>query len=115
MYDKIDESFTGTSHASILKPFKKKKDGFGLWQQIVVQYSGEANWEKEAKRDLDMMRTIVWKGNMNLTLSHHAKIYYNCYSNIFEAAEHCNNYNNMNARLANIEADHPSGGYRNNF
>ena len=78
LYDKIDESFTGTAHASILKPFKKKKDGFEIWQQIVVQYSVEANWKKEAKRNLDMMRTIMWKGNTNLTLSHHAQMHHNC-------------------------------------
>ena len=36
IYDKIDKSFTGNDHASILKPFKKKKDGFGLEQQIFV-------------------------------------------------------------------------------
>ena len=50
-----------------------------------------------------------------LTLSCHAPKHSNCYSNIVEAAEHCNNYNNVNARLSNIDADHSPGGYRNNF
>lgn len=31
LYDEIDEYFTGNSHASVLKSFKKTKDGFRLW------------------------------------------------------------------------------------
>ena len=71
-----------------------------------------------------MMQIIVWKGNSSITLSLHAQMHLNCYANIVEATEHCEyeepskrtrvelftssincTDSNINARLANIDAD----------
>ena len=52
-FDKIDEYLTGSSYHSILKPFRKNKDKFGLWNCIVVNYTRVANWEQEGKENLN--------------------------------------------------------------
>ena len=31
LFDKMKECFIGTSYHSMVKPFKKNKDGYGLW------------------------------------------------------------------------------------
>lgn len=117
-----------------MKLFKKNKDGFGLWNCFIIQYTGVANWEQEGKRNLDLMRSIEWKGNNNITLIKHAQLHCSCYANIEEAAVHCDiqtpskqqqieyftssikcNDPNLNACLANIDTDHRPDSYRNNF
>ena len=79
---------------------------------------------REAKRNLELMRSSVWNGATIITLSCHAQMHYNCYANIVEATNHCEftlpsnqtrvemfnssikcKDSNVNSRLANFDAD----------
>ena len=109
-------------------------DTMEMVEMTIRQHSGDSNWEREAKRNLELMRTVVWNGATSITLSCHAQIHRNCYANIVEATNHCEftrpskqtrvekftssikcKDNNVNARLANIDADQTPSGLKNNF
>ena len=68
VYFKLEEATHGTTYMASIKPFQCAKNGRGAYAALTSQYSGRDKWESEIRRQDDLLRNCVWKGQSNFPL-----------------------------------------------
>ena len=134
VYYHLQKATRGTSYAASIKPCQKVKDGRGAWKALTSQYAGKEKWEAEIKRQEQLLRTRIWKGQSNFSLENFISQHRNAYVSIQASAEHVqyqlpNEHSRvgflfeeiqcsdpgLQAVMGSIKTDNGPEGMRNNF
>ena len=70
VYMLLTKALENTKHSSVLVPFRKEKDGRGVWLQILADNGGEARWEQYYN---NMAKALArkWYSTGAITLTSH--------------------------------------------
>jgi hypothetical protein len=134
VFDDLDYGTRGTQYASMLSPFKKKKDGRGAYLSLKSQFTGAALWDAVASEMNEFLMNAKFTGQGNFSLKSYLNKHRNCYVRLERAAEHVQcqlptqrtrvgyllknievEDGGLHAALAGIEMDDTPTGLRNNF
>ena len=134
LYFLLEEATRSTPYAASIKPFQRNRDGEGAWKALTTQYAGKDKWEAEIKKQEQLLRTRVWKGQSNFSLEHFISQHCNAYVSMSACAEHVqyqlpNEHSHvgflidaiqcadagLQAAMASVKMDNGPNGLQNNF
>ena len=88
VYCHLEEAVRGTSYASSIKPYQRRKDGRGTWLAIASQHAGKDKWDSEIKKQDAFLHSSQWKGQTNFTIGMFITQHRAAHVSIVQCAEH---------------------------
>ena len=88
VYHYLEEVTRCTAYASSIKPFQRRIDGRGAWNDIIAQYAVEDKWRAKLKIQDDLLHSRKWKGQSNYTLKRFVAQHRNAFISMNQCAEH---------------------------
>ena len=132
----LEEALRATSYAASLSPFKGRNrfDGRGAWFALIAQFIGKDKWQKELKKQEDLIHSQCWKSNGNILLETFISKHRQGFVSMQRCAEHIDyqlpnertrvtylldaiktNDPHLSAAIANVKADDGPAGKRSDF
>ena len=84
----VEEGVRGSSYAASIQPFARRRDGRGALKAIKDQYAGKDKWEKEMKKQEEIIHNRKWKGTGSYTLDLFVSAHRNAYVVLTQCSEH---------------------------